>query len=83
MSSLNINSLKEYRGSLTRVLNNISSKIEDKLSSQNECCICYDGRNDTVVLPCRHQICCSKCCDDIDECPICRVRIQQRIKTYY
>ncbi|KVI02623.1 Transmembrane Fragile-X-F-associated protein [Cynara cardunculus var. scolymus] len=52
---------------------------------QNEkvlCRVCFEGEISTVLLPCRHRILCSTCCEKCKKCPICRVNIEERLPVY-
>uniref|UniRef100_A0A7N0U0Q5 RING-type domain-containing protein n=1 Tax=Kalanchoe fedtschenkoi TaxID=63787 RepID=A0A7N0U0Q5_KALFE len=52
---------------------------------QNEkvlCRVCFEGEIGVVLLPCRHRILCSSCCDKCKKCPICRVTIEERLPVY-
>jgi len=37
----------------------------------DECIICFDGKIDCVATPCGHQICCLKCSQNVERCPVC------------
>ncbi|KAK6925218.1 hypothetical protein RJ641_009544 [Dillenia turbinata] len=52
---------------------------------QNEkvlCRICFEKEICVVLLPCRHRILCSGCCEKCKKCPICRVLIEERLPVY-
>ncbi|XP_059453710.1 uncharacterized protein LOC132184192 [Corylus avellana] len=52
---------------------------------QNEkilCRVCFEEQINVVLLPCRHHILCSTCCDKCKKCPICRVPIEERLPVY-
>ncbi|KAJ0571161.1 putative transcription factor C2H2 family [Helianthus annuus] len=52
---------------------------------QNEkilCRVCFEGEISTVLLPCRHRVLCSNCCEKCKKCPICRVSIEERLPVY-
>lgn len=52
---------------------------------QNEkvlCRVCFEGEISVVLLPCRHRILCSTCCDKCKKCPICRVSIEECLPVY-
>ncbi|XP_044465261.1 uncharacterized protein LOC123195549 isoform X1 [Mangifera indica] len=52
---------------------------------QNEkvlCRVCFQAEINVVLLPCRHRILCSTCCDRCKKCPICRVTIEERLPVY-
>ncbi|KAL6175348.1 hypothetical protein ACLB2K_051989 [Fragaria x ananassa] len=49
---------------------------------QNEkvlCRVCFEGDISVVLLPCRHRVLCSSCCDKCKKCPICHVSIEERL----
>jgi centromeric protein E len=47
-----------------------------------ECVICGEDMATVVMLPCLHQVLCKACMNRVDICPICRVRITERISSY-
>uniref|UniRef100_A0A5B7AGU0 RING-type domain-containing protein n=1 Tax=Davidia involucrata TaxID=16924 RepID=A0A5B7AGU0_DAVIN len=52
---------------------------------QNEkvlCRVCFEGEISVVLLPCRHRILCSTCCEKCKKCPICHVSIEERLPVY-
>ncbi|GAV59678.1 Tmemb_185A domain-containing protein/zf-C3HC4_3 domain-containing protein [Cephalotus follicularis] len=52
---------------------------------QNEkilCRVCFEEQISVVLLPCRHHILCSTCCEKCKKCPICRVPIEERLPVY-
>ncbi|XP_052179454.1 uncharacterized protein LOC127792873 [Diospyros lotus] len=52
---------------------------------QNEkvlCRVCFEREISVVLLPCRHRILCSNCCEKCKKCPICRVCIEERLPVY-
>ncbi|GAY58075.1 hypothetical protein CUMW_184300 [Citrus unshiu] len=46
------------------------------------CRVCFEGDISVVLLPCRHRILCSTCCEKCKKCPICRVAIEERLPVY-
>ncbi|KAK7279571.1 hypothetical protein RJT34_24624 [Clitoria ternatea] len=52
---------------------------------QNEkilCRICFEEQINVVILPCRHHILCSTCCEKCKRCPVCRGIIEERMPVY-
>ncbi|KAF3437329.1 hypothetical protein FNV43_RR20082 [Rhamnella rubrinervis] len=52
---------------------------------QNEkvlCRVCFEREISVVLLPCRHRVLCSACCEKCKKCPICRVSIEERLPVY-
>lgn len=41
------------------------------------CIICMDAEKNTKFDPCNHVACCSKCVEQLKECPICRTKINK------
>jgi hypothetical protein len=46
------------------------------------CVVCLTHRANTVTMPCKHLRCCSSCLERLDNCPVCREFISQRILVY-
>ncbi|XP_027363498.1 uncharacterized protein LOC113871023 isoform X3 [Abrus precatorius] len=52
---------------------------------QNEkilCRVCFEEQINVVLLPCRHHILCSTCCEKCKRCPVCRGPIKERMPVY-
>lgn len=52
---------------------------------QNEkvlCRVCFEREISVVLLPCRHRVLCSTCCEKCKKCPICRLSIEERLPVY-
>lgn len=47
---------------------------------QNECVVCMERESDMVFLPCGHLCCCNNCQMPLIECPICRGKLERRVK---
>lgn len=57
------------------------NKGNDKLKiEENECIICFSNLITVVFLPCNHKISCFICANKLNNCPICRTTICQKIK---
>ncbi|PPS12594.1 hypothetical protein GOBAR_AA08057 [Gossypium barbadense] len=46
------------------------------------CRVCFEEQISVVLLPCRHHVLCSTCCEKCKRCPICRVSIEERLPVY-
>ena len=44
-------------------------------------CLTFD--KSILFFPCKHIFCCEKCSKKLDNCPICRTEISEKIKVYY
>ncbi|XP_059173149.1 E3 ubiquitin-protein ligase MIB2-like [Physella acuta] len=49
---------------------------------QHQCKICMDSEAVITFVPCGHLSCCGTCAAAITDCPICRSRIESRIRTF-
>ena len=47
------------------------------------CKVCLDREVSLVFLPCGHLVSCSSCADQLTDCPVCRKRITQKIRTFF
>lgn len=48
-----------------------------------ECCICYSGIAEPIALkPCMHISVCSKCVNNLKECPLCKTKILAKTRCY-
>ena len=50
---------------------------------RNICLVCRKQQSKICSIECRHLVMCDDCSFKCDECPLCKVRIQQTIKMYY
>nr|GMD46473.1 Transmembrane Fragile-X-F-associated protein [Ipomoea batatas]GMD96389.1 Transmembrane Fragile-X-F-associated protein [Ipomoea batatas] len=61
----------------------INQEEFEKLQNEKVLCkICFEKQINVVLLPCRHHILCSTCCEKCKRCPICRVYIEERLPVY-
>jgi hypothetical protein len=61
----------------------IKTEKENENDDENSCCICFDEDKNMVFGPCGHICTCLYCSAKVDICPICRIKIDQKIKVYY
>ena len=55
----------------------------DSQGPASVCKICFDRPVETVLLPCGHSLLCQHCAGTVGRtCPMCRVKIQQVVRTY-
>lgn len=48
-----------------------------------ECMFCCKENIQVVFLPCKHSMCCKKCCEKLNlKCPICRQTIEFFLNIY-
>lgn len=48
----------------------------------SECVVCMETGSQVIFLPCGHVCCCQVCNDALQNCPLCRANISQRIRLY-
>jgi len=73
------------------VSNNSNSDVQPSLNlevskstSDNEklCVICIVNQKNTVLLPCKHLCVCKDCADRVSACPMCTIKIDDRMKVF-
>eukprot|EP01063_Lacrimia_lanifica_P036502 TRINITY_DN7260_c0_g1_i1.p2 TRINITY_DN7260_c0_g1~~TRINITY_DN7260_c0_g1_i1.p2 ORF type:complete len:296 (+),score=117.59 TRINITY_DN7260_c0_g1_i1:144-1031(+) len=55
------------------------AELRQRKKDLSQCKICMEKDVEVVLLPCKHQVMCQTCSYQVDDCPICRVRIEDRI----
>ena len=69
----------------TSVSKYIDNKLREKYRVYDNdaflCNICMEGKKDTVLIPCGHTLC-KKCQTKIQECAICRSKINGQMNVY-
>ena len=58
----------------------LTSQSEEEPSDDDLCIVCFDTKINTRLKPCTHLILCRTCADKVETCPICRSKIDARIK---
>ncbi|CAN6690604.1 unnamed protein product [Malus baccata var. baccata] len=48
----------------------------------NSCVICLEQQYNVVFIPCGHMCCCTTCCSQLTECPLCRQPFSQAVRTF-
>ncbi|KAK4762755.1 hypothetical protein SAY87_013402 [Trapa incisa] len=69
--------------------NNEDEKAENGADSSKRdqlmpdlCVICLEQAYNAVFVPCGHMCCCTTCSVHLTNCPLCRKRIEQAVKTF-
>jgi len=59
-------------------------KPSPKRTRRDECVVCLKSGKDLLFMPCAHLACCSACGNKaaMTNCPVCRVKIDKKIKVY-
>ncbi|KAL7171279.1 hypothetical protein ACSBR2_036012 [Camellia fascicularis] len=66
-----------------REITKFSQQEYERLQNEKVLCrVCFEEQINVVLLPCRHHILCSTCCQKCKRCPICRVSIGERLPVY-
>ena len=50
--------------------------VQDRL----ECTVCMEAERGVMFLPCSHVVACVGCAAQLDECPVCRAAIEQKLQ---
>ncbi|OWM90320.1 uncharacterized protein LOC116188217 [Punica granatum] len=74
--------LQAALGEQTEITKFSQQEFERLQSEKVLCRVCFEGQISVVLLPCRHRILCSACCEKCKKCPICRVSIEERLPVY-
>lgn len=53
--------------------------IRQESIANDPCKICYENSADTRLEPCNHRDVCMRCALQLEDCPLCRSRIQDRV----
>ena len=54
----------------------------ERLKSERLCVICLSKDKNVLFLPCAHLAACLDCSFNLQNCPICRSKIQATVRTY-
>lgn len=65
----------------TPVTPSAPSPVEGPGSS--ECVVCMETGSQVIFLPCGHVCCCQVCSDALQNCPLCRGTISQRVRLFH
>ncbi|XP_063241891.1 E3 ubiquitin-protein ligase LRSAM1-like isoform X2 [Bacillus rossius redtenbacheri] len=55
------------------------SYLDDEVAA-TECAICMDSLCEVIFVPCGHMCCCTKCSEVLQQCPLCRTSIDQKVR---
>ncbi|XP_076805788.1 baculoviral IAP repeat-containing protein 7-A-like [Clavelina lepadiformis] len=53
-----------------------------RLQEERTCKVCRNERASVVLIPCGHIACCIGCAEDASICPICRLRIREKVRSF-
>ena len=63
-------------------LSELQESILAEIKKRETCVVCLDKKINTTFIPCGHRKVCMTCAEKLDNCPICREKITQKIKTF-
>ncbi|CAK8672471.1 unnamed protein product [Clavelina lepadiformis] len=73
---------KENAATLLRTTVSVEARIQE-LQEERKCKIYLDQMADVVFVPCGHLCSCTECTQALRKCPICRMKIEKYIHTYF
>jgi len=59
-----------------------SARHRQALEEHTTCSICMTTPRDVLLQPCGHYALCSSCADRVEQCPICRANITNKIRVH-
>ncbi|XP_042517275.1 E3 ubiquitin-protein ligase SP1 [Macadamia integrifolia] len=72
---------QENEGSNGKAENGLDNAKKDHLMP-DLCVICLEQEYNAVFVPCGHMCCCTTCSSHLTNCPLCRRRIEQVVRTF-
>jgi len=79
LKKLSIHKLHELESNLLGSLQNVQKAIASQYENKYDCRVCMVNEKDIVLIPCGHFLC-SQCIHKVNECPMCRAKIEKTIK---
>ncbi|XP_022725063.1 uncharacterized protein LOC111281629 isoform X3 [Durio zibethinus] len=74
--------LQAALGEQTEITNFSQQEFERLQNEKVLCRVCFEREISMVLLPCRHRVLCSTCCEKCRKCPICCVSIEECLPVY-
>lgn len=78
--------VKDLRTSLKNLeigISKIRAELAIRSSTGSTCVVCHETDRCIVLMPCKHLCLCSECSQSVKEkCPLCRVRIESKMRVY-
>ena len=60
----------------------LRQQIDNELKGRAMCAVCLNGPKAIIFYPCKHKVTCTDCADKVEECPVCRTKIMDRINPF-
>ena len=57
----------------------MAEQQREEAQDRLQCAVCVDAERSVVFLPCSHVVVCGGCAAQLDECPLCRTAIEQKL----
>ena len=61
---------------------NVHDKDDGDENENMKCVICLENDKSFLFMPCKHVCCCENCSKNLNQCPICRNKIESSFKIY-
>jgi hypothetical protein len=61
----------------------VDEAAKQEAAARDECVVCCDAARTTALAPCGHVCSCDDCAGDLQQCPICRRAIDDRLKVFH
>ncbi len=61
----------------------VDEAAKQEAAARDECVMCFDAARTTALAPCGHVCSCDDCAGDLQQCPICRRAIDDRLKVFH
>ena len=76
--------LREALDSISEAKETLMRRRLEQQDTEKACVVCMEGNKTVLLLPCKHLCVCSGCSDRVEltHCPLCRVGIESKIKTF-
>jgi len=72
--------LENAESLMARVRRELAKRVK---KPQPECSVCLDARPNQTFVPCGHCVCCEECASKLEDCPVCRKKITQKVKNFF
>jgi len=80
-----IKKIKKEKDDVSKERDDLQQQLHETEQAHDEatsCSICYNSTRSAAFLPCSHLACCKDCSTEVNECPLCRTTITQRMDVF-
>ena len=53
-----------------------------RLQEERMCKVCGNEQASVVLIPCGHIACCVGCAENASTCPICRLQVREKVRSF-